>query len=82
MGFLKLLRRLFRLSGAVDLALDADADVTRRKAALVTLVTTALSIVEDKLHRDLANDEGVREAAADLADAIFESIAAVREAQP
>ena len=78
MGFLKLLRRLARLSGAVDVAIDNGADIARRKAALVTIVMTSLGIVEDKLKRDLANDTKVQAAAAHLAAAVFDSIDAVQ----
>lgn len=79
MGFLRLLRRLARLSGAVDVAIDDTADIVRRKAALVTIVMTSLGIVEDKLKRDLANDAKVQEAATHLAEAVFDSIDAVRQ---
>jgi len=77
MGFLKLLRRLARLSGAVDVAIDDGVEVAKRKAALVTIVMTGLGIVEDKLKRDLANDAKVQAAATHLAEAVFESMAAV-----
>lgn len=76
MGFLRLLRRLSRLSRSVDTAIH-DPDVVKRKAALVTLITTTLSIIEDKLKRDLANDAKVQSAATHLAEAVFESIDAI-----
>lgn len=78
MGLLKLLRRLAKLSGAVDVAIDADESVVKRKAALVTVIVTTLGIVEDKLKRDLANDAKVQFAATSLADAIFTSLDAVK----
>ena len=74
MRFLTLLRRLSRLSNAVDTILDRTAAVATRKAAIVTATMTTLSIVEDKLKRDIANDVKVKAAAAHLAEAVFEAL--------
>ena len=72
-GFLKLLGKISSVSNAVTTVIH-DNNVEVRKKAIVNIIMTSLSILEDKMKRDIANDDKVKIAAEKLADAVFSAI--------
>ncbi len=77
-NFLKLLGKLNRISGATDNLIHSENEEIR-KAAIVTIVMSALEIAEDKMKLDFADDELVKSAATHLSNTIFSVIHSIKD---